>query len=108
MDLLTDAKKAYRLISRAAASRAAVQRVRRRIEPQEGGRFRIAVYFADSVVNMYQIRQWYRPLEGLAEQWPVVVLARDPLHVPAGVGHADQESVGEQRHDSLISGEPPA
>ncbi len=83
MDLLTDAKKAYRLISRAAASRAAAQRVRRRIAPLERGRFRIAVYFADSAVNMYQIRQWYRPLEALAARWPVVVLARSAVGAEA-------------------------
>jgi hypothetical protein len=37
------------------------------------------VYFADGAVNMYQMRQWYRPLAGLAENWPVVVLARSPF-----------------------------
>src|SRR5690606_8586334 len=39
-------------------------------------RYRIAVYFADGAVNMYQMRQWYRPLEELAKTWPVVVLSR--------------------------------
>lgn len=38
--------------------------------------FKIAVYFADGPVNMYQIRQWYKPLAALAEIWPVVVLSR--------------------------------
>lgn len=76
---MSDAKKAYRLLTRALASRSAVQRVRRRLaerEPHPLDRFRIAVYFADGAVNMYQMRQWYRPLAELSKRWPVVVLAR--------------------------------
>ncbi|WEO78426.1 hypothetical protein BJQ94_05155 [Cryobacterium sp. SO2] len=38
--------------------------------------FKIAVYFADGPVNLYQMRQWYKPLAKLAETWPVVVLSR--------------------------------
>jgi len=34
------------------------------------------VYFADGAVNMYQMRQWYRPLQELSKLWPVVVLSR--------------------------------
>jgi hypothetical protein len=48
------------------------------VPPLPAGRFRIAVYFADSAVNMYQIRQWYKPLVELAEKWPVVILSRSP------------------------------
>ena len=79
MGALSDAKKAYRLLKRALASRTAVQRVRRRLaeqEPHPAGHFRVAVYFADGAVNMYQMRQWYRPLAELAKRWPVVVLSR--------------------------------
>ena len=36
----------------------------------------MAVYFADGAVNMYQMRQWYKPLAELAKLWPVVVLSR--------------------------------
>nr|WP_243848612.1 CDP-glycerol glycerophosphotransferase family protein [Lysinibacter cavernae] len=39
-------------------------------------RFVIAVYFADDRVNMYQMRQWYKPLEVLNETWPVLLIAR--------------------------------
>lgn len=76
---MSDAKKAYRLLKRALASRTAVQRVRRRLaesEPHQPGQYKVAVYFADGAVNMYQMRQWYRPLAELAKRWPVVVLAR--------------------------------
>ncbi|WP_150308329.1 CDP-glycerol glycerophosphotransferase family protein [Planctomonas psychrotolerans] len=46
--------------------------------PLPVGHFRIAVYFADSDVNMYQIRQWYKPLVELSKRWPVVILSRNP------------------------------
>jgi hypothetical protein len=79
MGAVSDAKKAYRLLRRALASRSAVQRVRRRLaerEPHPAGHYKIAVYFADGAVNMYQMRQWYKPLAELARTWPVVVLSR--------------------------------
>jgi CDP-glycerol glycerophosphotransferase (TagB/SpsB family) len=38
----------------------------------------IAVYFADTNVNLYQLRQWYAPLVELSKRWPVVVIARSP------------------------------
>ncbi len=76
---MSDAKKAYRLLKRALASRKAVQRVRRRLaerEPHPPEHYQVAVYFADGDVNMYQMRQWYRPLAELSKRWPVVVLSR--------------------------------
>ncbi|MFS0911420.1 CDP-glycerol glycerophosphotransferase family protein [Microbacterium sp. 179-I 3D2 NHS] len=79
MGALSDARKAYRLLRRALASRSAVQRVRRRLadrEPYPLDHFQVAVYFADGAVNMYQMRQWYRPLAELSQRWPVVVLSR--------------------------------
>ena len=79
MSAISDAKKAYGLLKKALASRSAVQRVRRtpaspKAHPQ--GHYQVAVYFADGDVNMYQMRQWYRPLRELARRWPVVVLSR--------------------------------
>ncbi|WP_120493218.1 CDP-glycerol glycerophosphotransferase family protein [Microbacterium phyllosphaerae] len=79
MGAVSDAKKAYRLLKRALASRKAVQRVRRRLadqEPHPTEHYKVAVYFADGAVNMYQMRQWYSPLKELAKRWPVVVLSR--------------------------------
>ncbi|QMU97714.1 hypothetical protein FVO59_11185 [Microbacterium esteraromaticum] len=79
MGVVSDGKKAYRLLRKALASRSAVQRVRRRLAaqgPHPHHHYRIAVYFADGAVNMYQMRQWYRPLAELAKRWPVVVLSR--------------------------------
>ncbi len=83
MGIVSDARKAYRLLNRALASRSATQRVRKRLEKHEPGRFQIAVYFADAEVNMYQMRQWYQPLVALAERWPVVVLARSSMGAEA-------------------------
>ncbi|WP_309127996.1 CDP-glycerol glycerophosphotransferase family protein [Microbacterium sp.] len=79
MGVVSDGKKAYRLLRKALASRKAVQRVRRALSargPHPRDHYKIAVYFADGAVNMYQMRQWYKPLAGLAERWPVVVLSR--------------------------------
>jgi len=42
------------------------------------GTIRVAVYFADTSVNMYQIRQWYGPLAHLNERYPVAIVARSP------------------------------
>jgi hypothetical protein len=44
----------------------------------EPGTIRVAVYFADGPVNLYQIRQWYAPLEALARTHPVAIIVRSP------------------------------
>ncbi|MGP6171534.1 CDP-glycerol glycerophosphotransferase family protein [Microbacterium sp. A196] len=80
MGAVRDFKKAYRLLRKALRSRKAVQRVRRHVKtlpPMPEDHFKVAVYFADGAVNMYQMRQWYQPLAELAKQWPVVVIARN-------------------------------
>ena len=80
MGLVSDAKKAAALLRKAVVGRAAVGDVRRTLAemPLHPLRhYRVAVYFADGAVNMYQIRQWYKPLAELAKTWPVVVLSRN-------------------------------
>ncbi|MCC2029369.1 CDP-glycerol glycerophosphotransferase family protein [Microbacterium sp. YMB-B2] len=77
MSGVSDVKKAYRLLRKALRSRKAVQRVRRRLQAHPENHYKVAVYFADGAVNMYQMRQWYRPLAELQKLWPVVVLARN-------------------------------
>jgi hypothetical protein len=77
--LVSDGKKAFALVRKAVRSRSAVIDVRRTLaaRPQHPPfHYRVAVYFADGAVNMYQMRQWYKPLAGLAKTWPVVVLSR--------------------------------
>src|SRR5690606_18714210 len=39
---------------------------------------KIAVYYSDTNVNLYRLRQWYAPLVELSKTWPVVVIARSP------------------------------
>ena len=65
-------------ILRSRASRAELARRLPTVEKPAKGSIQIAVYFADSRVNMYQIRQWYAPLAELAKRWPVAVIARSP------------------------------
>ena len=48
------------------------------LKPGADARFRVAVYFSDEPVNLYQVRQWYAPLEELARTQPVVVISRMP------------------------------
>ncbi len=79
MGLVSDGRKAVALLRKALANRAAVTQVRRTLaarDPHPNDHYRVAVYFADGDVNMYQMRQWYRPLAELAKTWPVVVLSR--------------------------------
>ena len=79
MGIIADARKAVDLVRRAVSNRAAYFDVRRSLAklPRPPRRhFRVAVYFADGDVNMYQMRQWYKPLAQLAETWPVVVISR--------------------------------
>lgn len=47
-------------------------------QPPPRGSIQIAVYFADTRVNLYQLRQWYAPLAELAETWPVAFITRSP------------------------------
>ena len=79
MGWASDIRAASGLLRKAVDNRRAVQQVRRRlaVAPHPEGRFQVAVYFADGAVNMYQMRQWYKPLAELSKTWPVVVLSRN-------------------------------
>ncbi|MDF2665928.1 MAG: putative glycosyl/glycerophosphate transferase [Microbacterium sp.] len=79
MPLVRDARLAVGLLRKAVATRTARRDLHRALAargPLPEQTFRIAVYFADGAVNMYQMRQWYAPLRELAETWPVVVISR--------------------------------
>ena len=79
MGLVSDVNKAIALLRKAVRNRSAVIDVRRTLAagPKHPPfHYRVAVYFADGAVNMYQMRQWYKPLAGLANKWPVIVLSR--------------------------------
>lgn len=79
MGVVSDAKKAVALVRKAVRNRSAVRDVQRALAarpPHPSFHYRVAVYFADGAVNMYQMRQWYKPLAELSKTWPVVVLSR--------------------------------
>ena len=81
MPLTRDLGLAWSLARRAVRSRSSRRRLER--DPRAAatpapGTVRVAVYFADTTVNMYQIRQWYAPLARLAESFPVAVVVRSP------------------------------
>ena len=79
MSVLSDLKAARRVIGNALRSR----QTRAELAGRELGlpapeSVEIAVYFADTRVNLYQIRQWYAPLAELAKTHPVVIITRSP------------------------------
>ena len=79
MGVVTDGRRATKLLRKALANRTAVQDVERTlaVRPEHPlDHYQVAVYFADGAVNMYQMRQWYKPLAELSKLWPVVVLSR--------------------------------
>lgn len=81
MQIATDVKRAKRLAKKVLKGRRALFGLRERIEqrgPLPTRHFRVGVYFADSEVNIYQMRQWYAPLQELSKSHPVLVIARNP------------------------------
>jgi hypothetical protein len=79
MGIVRDARKAVKIGRDLLANRrarAALSHRLAQLPPLEANKYKIAVYFADGEVNMYQIRQWYKPLQVLGRTWPVVVLSR--------------------------------
>ncbi|MFA9276730.1 MAG: hypothetical protein ACEQR4_02650 [Rhodoluna sp.] len=81
MGLIQDARSATTLLSKALQGRLRRKELARKLEanPLPDHNFKVGVYFADGEVNLYQVRQWYKPLEELAKTWPVVILSRNTL-----------------------------
>ncbi len=80
MQLAKDMKRATRLAKRVLKGRRAYFELRDMLAargPLPTEHFRVGVYFADSDVNIYQMRQWYAPLQELSRVHPVLVLARN-------------------------------
>ncbi|HEU4467248.1 MAG TPA: CDP-glycerol glycerophosphotransferase family protein [Agromyces sp.] len=75
MGLRRDARRAVKLVQNVVRSRRAQRRLAEVPSP-EPHRYRIGVYFADGKVNLYQLRQWYKPLAELAQRHPVLILSR--------------------------------
>lgn len=80
MQLAKDSKRAVRLAKRVLKGRRAYFELRALLSergPLPTQHYRVGVYFADSDVNIYQMRQWYAPLQELSQTHPVLVLARN-------------------------------
>lgn len=80
MQLAKDTKRAVKLAKRVLKGRRAYFELRTMLEargPLSEQRYRVGVYFADSDVNIYQMRQWYAPLQELSKTHPVLVLSRN-------------------------------
>ena len=75
---LATARRLVRNILRSRRNRAALETRMASVRPPAAGSVEIAVYFADTRVNLYQIRQWYAPLAELAQHHPVAIIARSP------------------------------
>jgi len=81
MPLLNDIRSGWNVLRNIVRSRRNRSRVAKRLPQQpmpEPGTVQIAVYFADTKVNLYQMRQWYAPLAELNKTWPVAIIARSP------------------------------
>ena len=81
MQIASDVKRARKLAKKVLAGRRALIGVRELIAergPLPENRYRVGVYFADSDVNIYQMRQWYAPLQELSKTHPVLLIARHP------------------------------
>jgi len=72
------ARRMARNLLRSRRNRAQLAARLERETPPAAGTIEIAVYFADTRVNLYQIRQWYAPLAELAREHPVAIISRSP------------------------------
>jgi len=84
MPLLHDIRTAQRVLRNILRSR----KNRRAVAAEIGnhphpapGTVQIAVYFADTRANLYQMRQWYAPLAEINQTWPVTIISRSPSAV---------------------------
>lgn len=72
------ARRLLRNIVRTRRNRSMVASTRAHHETADPASIEIVVYFADGPVNLYQLRQWYAPLEELDRTHRVGILARSP------------------------------
>ncbi|MCU1418676.1 MAG: hypothetical protein JWP32_2850 [Schumannella sp.] len=72
------AAKVVRNAIRSRHNRRLIERYMLEHAQPEPGSVKLAVYFPDTRVNLYQIRQWYAPLAELAQTYSVVIITRSP------------------------------
>jgi hypothetical protein len=75
---MATARRLVRNILRSRRHRSALDARLKASGPPAPGSIQIVVYFADTRVNLYQIRQWYAPLAELSKVHPVAIIARSP------------------------------
>lgn len=81
MSVLADARTAASRVRTAVAQRRARRDVAALLAarpPLPPGHVHAVLYFPDSAVNLYQVRQWYEPMRQLSQVHPVVVVTRSP------------------------------
>jgi CDP-glycerol glycerophosphotransferase (TagB/SpsB family) len=81
MSVMSDLRSARKVLGNAVRSRNTRRKLAQELQDRQApaaGSIRIAVYFADTPVNLYQIRQWYAPLAELAQTHPVAIITRSP------------------------------
>ncbi len=103
MQIAKDGKRAVRLAKRVLKGRRAFFELREMLEargPLPQQRYRVGVYFADSDVNIYQMRQWYAPLVELSRTHPVLLIARNA----AGARQLMQESGLDVTFEQKVTG----
>lgn len=79
--LVNDARTARKVLRNGLRTRRTRNEANRLIltDPRPApGTIQVGVYFADTRVNLYQIRQWYAPLAELAKHRGVAIIARSP------------------------------
>lgn len=94
MKFAKDIRSASKLVKKALASRRAKSDVAELVasRPKRAAQhYRVGVYFADGLVNMYQMRQWYEPLAELNKDIPVLLLARTASGAQALMHETDLE-----------------
>ncbi|MCU1514089.1 MAG: rane protein [Microbacteriaceae bacterium] len=81
MPITQDVQTAFRIVRNLLVSRGERGQVAKRskeLAHPRPGTLDVVLYFADSKVNLYQVRQWYAPLAELAKTTSVAILSRSP------------------------------
>jgi CDP-glycerol glycerophosphotransferase (TagB/SpsB family) len=78
LDDVNTARRILRNLVRSRRTRNELARILPSVPKPAPGSVQIAVYFADTRVNLYQIRQWFSPLAEANKLWPVTIITRSP------------------------------
>lgn len=82
MGITGDLKKSITLAKRVLDRRIATKQLREALKkqsPTTPNKYRIGIYFADSNINIYQLRQWYPVFAQLDQKHPLLYIMRNSL-----------------------------